>query len=293
MVIAFREVAEELDGYGFKFGEVDVRSRGAVNLWRRFNLRRLPLIAVLRDDGAEPAVFGGQLSTKTLQNWLMINKSPWLPRLSSDNIMEKCIAGSKKFCAILAVDATGVSYTRINQTLGVFMRAQELVSKHPQGNEIEFVWADKVGEHLNTTEDWRSLTTVFNLDTTDKRSENFIMVDNRAYTYKNFGGDLRKVTDFEGKEEDMKDFMVSMLEGKATKQLTLPNPLFTPPPPPPYTSEDITKIFVVFLVCILVIAALGWSYVTFKKEEAIKDAIESKKTKKKKEERDTNYSIGD
>merc|ERR1711959_37339 len=292
MVLAFREAAEELDGYGFKFGEVDVRSRGAVNLWRRFNLRRLPLVAVLREDGGEPAVYGGQLPTKTLENWLMINKNPWLPRVSTENFEDKCIHGGKRFCAILAVDATGVGYTRINSTLDVFIRAQKLVEKHAQGSEVEFVWADKVAEHLNTTEAWKSLTTVFNIEKADRKSENLVVLDNYNMVYKNFGGNLNKVTDLSDKEDDIKDFVVSMLEGKAKQTVAMPNPLFQEPPPPPYTQEDITKIFVVMIVCIAALGALVWSYITFQKEAAIKEElVASSGTKKKKEKRDGQYDI--
>jgi len=293
MVLAFREAAEELDGYGFQFGEVDVRSRGAVNLWRRFNLRRLPLVAVLREDGGEPAVYGGQLTTKTLENWLMINKTPWLPRISTENFEDRCMNGNKRFCAILAVDATGVSYTRINSTLDVFMRAQKLVEEHPRGSEVEFVWADKVAEHLNTTEEWKSLTTVFNMEKVDRKSENLIVMDNSKLVFKNFGGNLNKVTDLSDKEQDMRDFIVSMVEESPKAVTSLPSPLFKEPPPPPYTQEDITKIFVVLIVCIAIVAALAWSYVTFRKEEAIKEELLASNPKKKKERRDGSYSLGD
>merc|ERR1711935_342676 len=57
MVMVYRDAAEQFE-HIMKFGEVDVRSRGAVNLWRRFNLRRLPLVAVLRDDDQQPGVLG-------------------------------------------------------------------------------------------------------------------------------------------------------------------------------------------------------------------------------------------
>jgi hypothetical protein len=293
MVLAFREAAEELDGYGFQFGEVDVRSRGAVNLWRRFNLRRLPLVAVLREDGGEPAVYGGQLTTKTLENWLMINKTPWLPRISTENFEDRCMNGNKRFCAILAVDATGVSYTRINSTLDVFMRAQKMVEEHPRGSEVEFVWADKVAEHLNTTEEWKSLTTVFNMEKVDRKSENLIVMDNSKYVFKNFGGNLNKVTDLSDKDQDMRDFIVSMVEESSKAVTKLPSPLFKEPPPPPYTQEDITKIFVVLIVCIAFVGALAWSYVTFRKEEAIKEELLAANPKKKREKRDGQYSLGD
>jgi len=273
---------------------VDVRSRGAVNLWRRFNLRRLPLVAVLREDGGEPAVYGGQLTTKTLENWLMINKNPWLPRVSTENFEDKCINGGKRFCAILAVDATGVGYTRINSTLDVFMRAQKLVEKHEKGSEVEFVWADKVAEHLNTTESWKSLTTVFDIPNPDRKSENLVMMDNYNYVYKNFGGNLNKVTDLSDKEEDIKDFVVGMLDGAAKGTVPLPSPLFKEPPPPPYTQEDITKIFIVLIVCVAACAAMAWSYITFQKESAIKEELEKSNAKKKKaEKRDGEYGVGD
>merc|ERR1712054_247186 len=228
------------------------------------------------------------------ENWLMINKNPWLPRVSTENFEDKCIHGGKRFCAILAVDATGVGYTRINSTLDVFIRAQKLVEQHAKGSEVEFVWADKVAEHLNTTESWKSLTTVFNIKDAERRSENLLMVDNTNYVFKNFGGDLNKVTDFTDKDEDMKDFVVSMLDGKATRTTALPKPLFKEPPPPPYTQEDVTKIFVIIIVCIVVLGGLGWSYITFKKEEAIKEELQaSSGKKKKKEKRDGDYGVGD
>jgi len=294
MVLAFREAAEDLDGFGFAFGEVDVRSRGAVNLWRRMDMRKLPLVAVLREDGGEPAVYGGQLTTKTLQSWLMINKNPWLPRVSADNIEDRCINSGKRFCAILAVDATGVHYNRINSSLAVFMKAQKLVEQHPRGSEVEFVWADKVAENLNTTEAWKSLTTLFKIEAVDRTSENLLVMDRDAYAFKNFGGNLNKVTDLSDKDEDIKEFVINMIEGKfKAKQLVpLPSPLFTAPPPPPYTQEDITKIFVTAVVCVAALCALAWSYVTFMKEAEIKEA-QQKSSKKKSEKRDGDYSTGE
>merc|ERR1712167_497821 len=188
----------------------------------------------------------------------------------------------------------GVSYTRINSTLDVFMRAQKLVESHAKGSEVEFVWADKVAEHLNPTEAWKSLTTVFKMDNVDRKSENLVMLDNYNMVYKNFGGNLNKVTDLSDKEEDMKEFVVSMLDGTAKQTVALPSPLFLEPPPPPYTQEDITKIFVVLIVCVAAIAALVWSYMTFKKEEAIKEElVSSGSKKKKKEKRDGEYGVGD
>lgn len=294
MVLAFREAADELEPYGFKFGEVDVRSRGAVNLWRRFNLRRLPLIAVVRDDGGDSPVYGGQLGTKTLENWLMINKNPSLPRVSSDNFEEKCIGGAKRYCAILGVDATNVAYSRINQTLQVFMSAQKQIEKLPQGNEVEFVWADKIAEQFNTTEMWKSLTTVFSMKDADRKSESFVVTDNQQGTFKSFGGNLAKVTDLTGKDEEMKDFIANFMTGKAARTQKLPNPIFKPPPAPPYTQEELTKIFVVAIVGLAAIASLVWSYVTFKKEEAIREEIKAASGKKiKKEKRDHDYSIGE
>lgn len=294
MVLAFREAADELEGFGFQFGEVDVRSRGAVNLWRRFNLRRLPLIAVLRDDDAESPVYGGQLGTKTLENWLMINKNPSLPRISSDNLEEKCLY-SKRYCAILGVDATHVAYARINETLRVFMSAQQQILKHPSGKEIEFVWADKISEHHNTTEMWKSLTTVFSMKDADRKAESLVVTDNYYGTFKSFGGNLAKVTDMTGKDEEMHDFIKAFVEQKkGLRTEKLPSPIFTAPPPPPYTQEDITKIFVVAIVGAAAIASLMWSYMTFKKEEAIREELKAASTKKiKKEKRDNEYSTGE
>jgi hypothetical protein len=294
MVLSFREAADELDGYGFKFGEVDVRSRGAVNLWRRFNLRRLPLIAVLRDDDKESPVYGGQLGTKTLENWLMINKNPSLPRVSSDDFEEKCIGGAHRFCAILGVDATGVAYSRINQTLQVFMNAQKMIEKHPMASQVHFMWADKIAEHLNSTEIWKSLTTVFDIKDADRKSENFVVTDNSAGIFKSFGGNLAKVTDLTDKDEEMKEFITGFIEGKAARTQKLPNPIFSAPPPPPYTQEDITKIFVVLIICSAFISALIWSYMTFKKEESIREEMLADSGKKrKKEKRDGEYGLGD
>merc|ERR1711907_394029 len=50
----------------------------------------------------------------------------------------------------------------------------------------------------------------------------------------------------------------------------LPTPLFQPPPPPPYTQEDMTKLLVLGIVVTVVVVALGWSYVVFQQEAAIK-----------------------
>merc|ERR1712178_673238 len=140
------------------------------------------------------------------------------------------------------------------------MKAKKMVEQHAKGGEVEFVWADKIAEHINTTDSWKSLTTVFNIKDAERRSENLLMIDNSNYVFKNFGGDLNKVTDFTDKDEDMKDFIVSMLDGKAARTTPLPRPLFKEPPPPPYTQEDITKLFVVGVVCVVVLAILVWSY---------------------------------
>ena len=116
------------------------------------------------------------------------------------------------------------------------------------GNEIDFVWADKVAEHLNTTEVWKSLTTVFDIKDADRRTESLLVMDRDNYVYKNFGGNLNKVTDLTDKELDIEQFVTSMLDGKAKQTVALPSPIFKEPPPPPYTQEDITKIFVVIFL---------------------------------------------
>ena len=66
MVLVYREAAAAFgkESSMFHFGEVDVRSRGAVNLWRRYGMKRMPLVAVLRpnEDGKvdeeNPALLG-------------------------------------------------------------------------------------------------------------------------------------------------------------------------------------------------------------------------------------------
>jgi len=190
------------------------------------------------------------------------------------------------------VDATGVTYTRINATLDVFMRAQKLLENHTKASEVEFVWADKVAEHLNTTESWKSLTTVFNIKEPTRSSENLVVVDNYNMVYKNFGGNLNKVTDLTGKDEDIKDFVASILDGGAKQLVPMPSPVFREPPPPPYTQEDVTKIFIIVIVCAFAFVAMAWSYITFMKEAEIKDDM-SKLTKKKKTKRDGDYGVGD
>jgi len=172
------------------------------------------------------------------------------------------------------------------------LKAQKLVESHPQGSEIEFVWADKVAEHLNTTDVWKSLTTVFNIEGADRRTESLVVMDRYNYNYKNFGGNFNKVTDLTDKELDIQAFVTSILDGNAKGMTALTTPLFVEPPPPPYTQEDITKMFVTFIVCAGAIAALAWSYVTFKKEQAIKEELE-KGAGKKKEKRDGEYSTGE
>jgi hypothetical protein len=297
MVLNYREVAEDLEGAGFKFGEVDVRSRGAVNLWRRFNLRRLPLVAVLRDDDKEPGVLGGSVQTNVLRNFLMINKNPTLPRVSTENFEDSCIGGSKRFCAILAVDPRTVTYRRINETLGVFTKAQAMIANHPEAKNIEFMWADKIADYLNSTESWKSLYTVFGEEKPAPNGENFYVTDNYYMKFKSFGGNLNKVTDLSDKEEEFKDFITSILDNKAARMQSLPSPIFKEPPPPPYTQEDITRIFVVLVVCLVALAALTWSYITFQQEAAIREAVvEAAKAagkKIKKEKRDGEYGVGD
>merc|ERR1711924_337135 len=112
--------------------------------------------------------------------------------------------------------------------------------------------------------------------------------------FKSFGGNLAKVTDLTDKDEEMKEFITGFIEGKAARTQKLPNPIFSAPPPPPYTQEDITKIFVVLIICSAFISALIWSYMTFKKEESIREEMLADSGKKrKKEKRDVEYGIGD
>jgi len=115
--------------------------------------------------------------------------------------------------------------------------------------------------------------------------------------FKSFGGNLAKVTDLSDKEEEFKDFITSILDNKAARMQSLPSPIFKEPPPPPYTQEDITRIFVVLVVCLVALAALTWSYITFQQEAAIREAVvEAAKAagkKIKKEKRDGDYGVGD
>merc|ERR1712178_575047 len=105
------------------------------------------------------------------------------------------------------------------------MGAKKMLESHPKAGEIEFVWADKIAEHLNTTEIWKSLTTVFDIKDADRKSENFIVTDNYMGTYKSFGGNLAKVTDLTDKDEEMKDFISGFISGKAARVQKLPSPI--------------------------------------------------------------------
>merc|ERR1712195_8486 len=261
MVMVYRDAAEQFE-HIMKFGEVDVRSRGAVNLWRRFNLRRLPLVAVLRDDDQQPGVLGGSFDQRMLVNFLASNRLPLFPRVSSENFEEVCINSNKRYCAILAADPRYITYRKIN-----------------------------------TTEAWKSLYSVFDVSDADHRSINFFVTDNKKHVFKDFGGNLHKVTDMDEKDSEMRDFIQEFVSGNL-KSTSLPRPLFHAPPPPPYTQEDLTKLFVTGVVALVVIIAMGWSYYVFQAEAAIKEQhhaalSKTKKKKAKKNDRDGDYSVGE
>jgi hypothetical protein len=297
MVMVYRDAAEQFE-HIMKFGEVDVRSRGAVNLWRRFNLRRLPLVAVLREDDQQPGVLGGSFDQRMLVNFLASNRLPLFPRVSSENFEDVCINGAKRYCAILAADPRYITYRKINTTLEVFGRAGKLFEKDSSiSDQIEFTWADKVSDYLNSTEQWRSLYSVFGADDAEHRSINFFVTDNMKHVFKDFGGNLHKVTDMDDKDQEMKDFIQEFVAGNL-KATPLPRPLFQAPPPPPYTQEDLIKLSVTSVVVAFVLVALGWSYFQFQKEAAIKEEKMSKMSahKRKKLEAkdiDGDYTVGE
>lgn len=296
MVMVYRDAAEQFE-HIMKFGEVDVRSRGAVNLWRRFNLRRLPLVAVLRDDDQQPGVLGGSFDQRMLVNFLASNRLPLFPRVSSENFEEVCINSNKRYCAILAADPRYITYRKINTTLEVFGRTGQMFANGTLADQIEFCWADKVSDYLNTTDQWKSLYSVFDVSDADHRSINFFVTDNKDHVFKDFGGNLHKVTDMDEKDGEMRDFIQEFVSGNL-KSSALPRPLFNAPPPPPYTQEDLTKLFVTGIVVFVAFIAMAWSYFVFHAEAAIKDEQHSKLTSKKKKkaskkDRDGDYSVGE
>jgi len=292
MVMVYRDAAEQFE-HIMKFGEVDVRSRGAVNLWRRFNLRRLPLVAVLRDDDQQPGVLGGSFDSRMLVNFLASNRLPLFPRVASENFEELCINGPKRYCAILAADPRYITYRKINTTLEVFGRAGKMFENDASiMSQIEFTWADKVSDYLNTTESWRSLYSVFGSEEVDHRSIHFYVTDNVKHVFKDFGGNLHKVTDMDEKDQEMKEFVQEFIAGNL-KCNKLPTPLFQPPPPPPYTQEDMTKLLVLGIVVTVVVVALGWSYVVFQQEAAIKEEARNKLSAQKRKKLDAKDKDGD
>lgn len=297
MVMVYRDAAEQFENI-MKFGEVDVRSRGAVNLWRRFNLRRLPLVAVLRDDDQQPGVLGGSFDQRMLVNFLASNRLPLFPRVSSENFEELCINGKKRYCAILAADPRYITYRKINTTLEVFGRAGKMFENDTTFmDQIEFTWADKVSDYLNTTEQWRSLYSIFGSQDAEHRSINFYVTDNKKHVFKDFGGNLHKVTDMDQKDMEMKEFVQEFVAGNL-KSTPLPAVLFQAPPPPPYTQEDVTRFFVAGIVIAAVVVALGWSYFVFQAEAAIKEEQKNKLSaaKRKKidaKDKDGDYSVGE
>jgi hypothetical protein len=256
----------------------------------------MPLVAVLREDESNPALLGGSFSRKMLDNFLLSNRMPVeFPRLSSENFEEVCVSGAKRFCVILALDPRYISHKQVNASMEAFVQASDMVRADPKLGEAstQFCWADKVGEYVNTTESWKSMHTVFGT-AQDLYSIHLFITDNQHHSYKDFGGNLFKLTDWTDKQVEMKEFVEEFVLGKL-KTSAMPYPLFQPPPPPPMTQEEKLKMFVVCLVCSGVLVVLAWSFVTFKKEEAIKE--EMIKTgvlpKRRKEKRDGLYDIGD
>jgi len=298
MVMVFREAARALgiESSLFRFGEIDVRQRGAVNLWRRQGMRRMPLVAVLRDDDKNPALLGGSFNRKMLDNFLLSNRLPVeFPRISTDNFEETCISGNKRFCVILAVDPRYISHKQVNTSMNAFFQASEMVAAEPQLAEMgaQFCWADKVGEHVNTTDVWKSMYNVFGIPSPALYSMHLFITDNERHSYKDFGGNLFKVTDWTDKDIEMKEFVEEFLLGKL-KTSPMPSPLYKPPPSPPMSQEEKSKWLVGSLVCSATLMVFGWSFVTFKKEEAIKEElIKTGGLKRRKQKRDGDYNLGD
>merc|ERR1711934_485787 len=161
-------------------------------------------------------------------------------------------------------------------TLEVFGRAGKMFENDTSiMNQIEFTWADKVSDYLNTTESWRSLYSVFGSDDVEHRSIHFYVTDNQRHVFKDFGGNLHKVTDMDEKDQEMKEFVHEFINGNL-KCNKLPSPLFQAPPPPPYTQEDMTKLYVLGIVLVVVVVVLGWSYYVFHVEAAIKEERSNK-----------------
>jgi len=295
MVMVFREAAQAFgkESTMFQFGEIDVRTRGAVNLWRRHGMRRMPLVAVLRSDDKNPALLGGSFSRKMLDNFLLSNRLPVeFPRLSSENFEEVCMHGDSRYCVILAADPRYVSHNQVNSSMGVFLQASKMVAKHPTLSQVgaKFCWADKVGEYINTTEVWKSIFVPFGI-TPEVYSIHLFITDNHRRSYKDFGGNLFKVTDWADKDEEISEFIDEFV-GSKLKTVSIPSPLFQAPPPPPYTQEEKSKLFITVVVCGVVLAVLGWSFVTFKQEQAIKEEmVASGQIKRRKEKRDGEYDI--
>jgi len=298
MVMVYREAAESFGKENplFSFAEVDVRSRGSINLWRRQGMKRMPLVAVLRDDDkVEPGLLGGSFNRKMLDNFLLANRVPVdFPRISSENFEETCVLGVHRYCVILAADPRYVPYNQVQSSLDVFVKASKMVLDSPivKDASLKFAWADKMAEYVNTTEVWKSMHRVFGTKP-EFYSIHLFVTDGELYTYKDFGGNLFKVTDWTEKETEVKEFVEEFVSGKL-KAMKLPTPMFREPAPPPMSQEDISKAFVGGIVCTVVLIVLGWSFVTFKKEEAVREElIKSGVMKRRKEKRDGNYDIGE
>lgn len=260
-------------------------------------MKRMPLVAVLRDnDKSEPALLGGTFDRKMLDNFLLANRVPVeFPRISSENFEESCITGQSRYCVVLAADPRYVPYNQVQTSLDIFVKASKLIAAKPKLKDmgIQFAWADKIAEHVNTTESWKSMHTVFGTHP-EFYSIHLFVVDADAYTFKDFGGNLFKVTDWTDKELDVKEFVEEFVTGKL-KTVKLPSPLFREPPPPSMSQEDIVKIFIIALVSAVVLIVMGWSFVTFKKEESLREELikTGVMKKPKKAKRDCDYEVGE
>jgi len=295
MVMSFRNVSKRMNDV-FDFGEVDVRGRGNVNLWRRQGLKRMPLVAVLRNGDQPAGLLGGAFHEQQLINFLRCNAESHFPRVSQDTFEQVALASDARFTAIFAADPRYVQHRTVLTALNVFKNAQKSVLADPALKDVappvQFLWADAMGEFVNTTQEWKSLHRVFGT-VPSAHTVHIFVTDRDKRTFKDFGGNLLKLTDWSGKADEIKDFVTEYAMGKL-KATTFPSPLFQEPPPPPLSQEEVTKRFIAVVVCAVVLFFLGFSFVTFKKEEAVREEIIKASGKKpKKERRDNNYEIGE
>merc|ERR1712032_1028092 len=149
-----------------------------------------------------------------------------------------------------------------------------------------------MGDHVNTTQEWQSLHSVFRTPVSASGVHIFV-ADRERNTFKDFGGNLIKLTDWQGKAEGVKELIELYASGRL-KAAVFPSPLFKEPPPPPLSQEEITKRFITVIVIAVVLFFLAFSFVTFKKEEAVREEmIKASGKKPKKEKRDCEYEIGE